>query len=78
MEAKIIELISEHFGIPVSEIDPQMELKKDLNATDLEIADLFQMIEHEFKLTISHEDLVEIQTVSDLISYINDHAEEVN
>lgn len=76
METKVIELISEHFGVPVSEINPSMELKHDLNATDLEIADFFQKLEDTFKISITSEDSIHLVTVSDIIDFVADHAEE--
>jgi len=78
METKILELLSEHFGIPVSEINPSLELRQDLVATDLEIADFFQIVENTFGVTISGQDAQDIHTVEDLVSYITDHAEEPN
>jgi len=76
MEQKVIELLSEHFGTPVSEIVPSMELRKDFNATDLELADFLQVLEQTFNITMSTEDAMEIHTVEDLTGYITDHAEE--
>lgn len=78
MEAKIIELISEHFGIPISEIAGTIELRKDLNATDLEIADFFQILEKAFAVTITKDEAANIKTVEELISYITDHVEEIS
>lgn len=78
MEAKVIELIGEHFGIPASEISPAMELRKDLNATDLEIADFFQSVEDTFKIVISKDDAASLVTIGDLTSYVSDHAEETS
>lgn len=75
METKIIELVSEHFGVPVSEIIPSMLLRRDLNATDLEVADFFQAIEQTFSVPISKEDAQHLETIEDLIGYIDDHAE---
>lgn len=75
METKVIELVSEHFGMPISEITSSMLLRKDFNATDLEIADFFQTIEQTFSVPISKEDAAHLETISDLISYIDDHAE---
>lgn len=76
-EAKVTEIIAEHFGIPVTEIQVSMELRKDLNATDLEVADFFQVLEKTFGLTISKDDALALKTVSDITSYIDDHAEEL-
>lgn len=78
MEEKVVSLVSEHFGIPVSEINQELELRKDLNSTDLEIADFFLAIENAFRVTISLADAAGVHTVGDLITYIADHAEEVS
>lgn len=78
MEEKVLELISEHFGVTVSEIQSPMELRKDFNATDLEVADFFQALEGAFHVTISKEDAANLITTSDVINFINDHAEEPN
>ena len=77
METKLIELIGEQFGIPTSEINLAMELRKDLNATDLELADFFQSVEDTFKIVISKNDALKLATIEDLILYVSDHAEEI-
>lgn len=76
MEEKVLELISEHFGVTVSEIQSPMELRKDFNATDLEVADFLQALESTFHVAISKEDAANLITASDVINFINDHAEE--
>ncbi|MBI2036057.1 hypothetical protein HYT17_00255 [Candidatus Microgenomates bacterium] len=78
MEKKVLELLSEHFGIPVSEIQSPMELRKDFNASDLEVADFLQALESTFHVTISKEEAVNLITALDVINFINDHAEEPN
>lgn len=78
METKITQLISEQFGIPISEITDALELRNDLNATDLEMADFFQELERTFAITISNDDAKNIHTIGDLITYIADHAEETS
>lgn len=77
METKVIELIAEHFGIPTPEINGAFELRKDLNATDLELADFFQTLEDTFNIAISKNDALKLVTIDDLITYVADHAEEI-
>lgn len=77
MEEEIYSIISEHFGISRTEITPAMELKHDLNATDLEIADFLQILEKTFNVTITKDDAIKLFTVSDIVSFITDHAEEI-
>lgn len=77
MEEKVYSIISEHFGIPRAEIIPTMELKRDLNATDLEVADFFQTLEKIFHITITKDDAVKLLTISDILNFVTDHAEEI-
>jgi acyl carrier protein len=77
MEQKVIELLSEHFGVPQNEITETMELRGDFNATDLEVADFFQILEKAFTIAIPHEDTRDLQTVGDITSYIQDNADEL-
>lgn len=76
MEVKISELISEHFGVSVSDINNELELRADLNATDLEIADFFQKLENLYQVNISHDDAQNLKTVGDVVGFITDHVEE--
>ena len=75
MEAKLLELVSSHFGMPEAELTSEMELKRDLNATELEIADFFQALENTFSITISKEDAMTLHTLGDVIAYLSDHVE---
>lgn len=77
MEERVHSLISEHFGMPVSEINPGMDLRKDFNATDLEVADFFLALEGVFNVAISSDEAARLHTVGDLILYISDHVEEI-
>ena len=77
MEEKAYNIISEHFGIPRAEISPTMELRHDLNATDLEIADFLQTLEGIFHITITKDDAVKLLTVSDILNFLTDHADEI-
>jgi acyl carrier protein len=76
MDQKVIELISEHFGMPTAEITPNLELRGDFNATELEIADFFSILEKTFSIAIPREDSQDLLTVSDITSYIQDNADD--
>lgn len=75
MEAKLLELVSSHFGMPEAELTPEMELKRDLNATELEIADFFQALEKTFLITISKEEAMKFLTLGDVAAYVSDNVE---
>lgn len=73
---KIKTIISNQCGIPISELKADADLKRDLNLTDLEIADLFQYLEDEFKTRIPREVSQSAQTIGDIITYLCDHLDE--
>ncbi len=77
IKKKVIALIAEHFGMEEGEITPEQGIRTDLTESDIEIADFFQKLESEFKLTISMEDEQELHTVGDIITYITDNADDI-
>lgn len=76
MDDKIKALISNECGIPETELKADADLKRDLNLTNLEIADLFQSLEGEFKIVIPQEVSLTTKTVGDIITYLCDHLDE--
>ncbi len=64
---KILTTISEHLGISHQNLTSNSHLRDDLNAEDLEIADLLMKLESQFQITISKEEAQNIHTVADII-----------
>lgn len=73
LEHKIIKIFSNHFGIPVQDLKRELELEKDLNATKLELADFYSILENTFNIKIEQQDDEGFKTVGDIIAYIVDH-----
>ncbi len=67
---KIAALINEKFGIEVSEISMDSDIREDLNADSLDLIDMITEIEDIYSLRIPTEILTEITTVGDLVNYI--------
>ena len=70
IEQKIKQIISEHLGTNVSEISHETNLMSDLNADSLDIVELIMVFEDTFSVEISDNDVENLKTVGDIISYI--------
>lgn len=73
IENKVVELFSNHFGIPKEDLNPQLELEKDLNSTRLELTDFYSLLESKFSINIEETDSQNFKTVGDIINFIIDH-----
>lgn len=73
LENKIIKIFTDHFGIPKEDLKKELTLGKDLNATKLELADFYSILENTFNVKIEPQDEEGFQTVDDVINFIVDH-----
>lgn len=73
VQTKTIKLFADNFGLEQQEIDPSMELVKDLNLSSLEIADFLVIIENSFHVEIPKEESEKFLTLADVITYVSDH-----
>ncbi|MDO4978863.1 MAG: acyl carrier protein [Candidatus Saccharibacteria bacterium] len=69
----VISAIAEVLEIDEGEIKTDMSLSADLGAESLDLVDLVALLEEKFETEIADEDLSSIQTVQDIIDYINSH-----
>ena len=69
---KVAKIISEQFDVDESEITPETNLFKDLDADSLDLADLLASVEDEFGIEATDEVIETIKTVEDIVSYIYD------
>ncbi len=69
-EKRVLKIISDHLGVSPDEITIESELRSDLNAQDLEIADLLMKIEKEFSTQFAPEDVRELETIRDIIDLV--------
>lgn len=68
-------IINEQLGINEDEITMDSNFLEDLGADSLEIIDLIMALESEFDLEVPEEDIEEIETVGDVVSYIKNHTD---
>ncbi len=71
-EEKIRKIISDHLGIAIQEVTLAADLRKDLNAEELEIADLLTKLEKEFSQTVTAHDARRLKTVNDVIAFFQE------
>ncbi len=75
MKNKVIDIIAETLDIDKSEISMKTNLIKDLDIESLDLVDLVGAFEEEFGVEIADKDIKDIQTVADIVEYIEDHEE---
>lgn len=69
-QSRILHLIADKLGVEQERLRPEANLKADLNATDLEIADLVTTLEKELNLPVGKTN--DFVTVADLLEFIDD------
>lgn len=67
---RIVSIIVEQLGVSKEEVVPQASFIEDLGADSLDIVELIMALEEEYEMEIPDEDAEKIQTVQDVISYV--------
>jgi acyl carrier protein len=70
---KIKEIIMEQLQVEESEITMETNLMKDLSADSLDAVEIIMAIEDEFGIEIPDEEAETIQTVQDLVRFVEDN-----
>lgn len=63
-------IIVEQLGVGAEEVTPGASFIEDLGADSLDIVELIMALEEEYDMEIPDEDAEKIQTVQDVISYV--------
>ena len=69
---KIKQIIADQLQVSLEEITPEASFIEDLGADSLDIVELVMALEEAYDIEISDEDAEKIQTVQDVISYIQE------
>ena len=67
---KVKNIFAEQFDVEEDSITAETNLQEDLGADSLDVVDLLMSIEDEFETEIPDEEVENIHTVGDLVSYI--------
>ena len=69
---KVTEIIIENLGIEASQVTPEASFVDDLGADSLDTVELVMAFEEEFGLDIPDEEAEKLQTVGDVVSYLEE------
>jgi acyl carrier protein len=67
---KVKVILAEQFDVEEDTITMDTNLEEDLSADSLDVVDLLMSIEDEFEIEIPDEEIENIRTVSELVSFI--------
>lgn len=72
MFEKIKAALAEQLGIDEKAITLESNLVDDLNADSLDLVQLLMVLESDYGITFSDDEIVKIKTVSDIIKYVEE------
>lgn len=68
---RVQKIVVDHLGVDAAQVTPEASIKDDLGADSLDVMDLILELEDEFSLEISDEEAEKINTVGDVVTYID-------
>jgi acyl carrier protein len=74
IEEKVKDIIVEQLGVNPEQVTPTASFIEDLGADSLDIVELVMAFEEEFSVEVPDEDAEKLQTVGDVIKYIEEKA----
>src|SRR5881398_3031875 len=74
IEEKVKDIIVEQLGVNPEQVTPTASFIEDLGADSLDIVELVMAFEEEFSVEVPDEDAEKLQTVGDVIKYIQERA----
>ena len=72
---QLVEIIAEQLGVDESKIKEESNLVNDLGADSLDTLELVMTLEQEFKIEISDSEAEKMETVADIIKFVNNKLE---
>ena len=75
MFEKIRDLIVEEVGVDADQVTMEASFKNDLNIDSLDLFEMVMALEEEFDVEIPSEDLEKMDTVGDIVAYIESKQE---
>ena len=72
VKAKVTEIIVKKLGVEESQVTDEANFTKDLGADSLDTVELIMEFEKEFNITIEDSEAEKIQTVGDVIAFLQE------
>jgi acyl carrier protein len=69
---RVKQIIVEQLGVDENQVDPSASFVDDLGADSLDIVELVMAFEEEFSVEVPDEDAEKLQTVGDVVKYIEE------
>lgn len=69
---KVVEIIANQFELNKETLSPETRLREDLQADSISVMEMVLSFEEQFNLTISDEVFENIQTIQDVVTYIDE------
>lgn len=70
---KVKDILAKQFEVEADTITEQTDIAEDLGADSLDVVDVLMSLEDAFDVEIPDEEIENIHTVGDLVSYIEEH-----
>lgn len=67
---RVKKIVVEQLNVEEDEVTLEASIKEDLGADSLDVVDLIMQLEDEFGLSIEEEEAEKINTVGDIVNYI--------
>ena len=75
VQDRVKEIIVEQLGVNPDQVTPEAKFIEDLGADSLDTVELVMAFEEEFGAEIPDEDAEQLQTVGDVVKYIEDRGD---
>lgn len=75
MFEEIKTIVAENLGVEEDSITMESSFKDDLKADSLDLFEMVMALEENYGIEIPTDDLVQLETVADVINYIQSHKE---
>ncbi|MBL9185639.1 MAG: acyl carrier protein [Prosthecobacter sp.] len=75
IQDKVKDIIVEQLGVNPEQVTPEAKFIEDLGADSLDTVELVMAFEEEFGIDVPDEEAEKLQSVGDVVRYVEDHAE---
>jgi acyl carrier protein len=75
IQDKVKDIIGEQLGVNPEQVTQEAKFIEDLGADSLDTVELVMAFEEEFGIDVPDEEAEKLQSVGDVVRYVEDHAE---
>ena len=73
--AKVTSIVGDQLGVDRAALVPEANLLDDLGADSLDVVELVMALEEEFSIEVPDDDVENIRTIQDMVTYVAGKAE---